>query len=310
MQTVLQESKHTSHVSAPEEASLEDVRKALKQQKFLPLKIQKGEWSLAALLLTGLLCFLQIGLLSALQEQIAVRSILEKSVLPLTMQAGATEVQKQTFLQALLSLPHVNGVQYSTKEQQREAALSRHGDDLLALSGGNPFSDRVEVTLRSLGDVSAFFAFLQRSELEPVLSRESLWSLPEWKEGIQAQLVTHRTARMSFLLASLACLALVFLFAFQYLRVRTKGMQKQLRVLRLLGADMWSVQKPLLFELLLLFFGAILLSTLLIFGGGVVFDSFSSSLSRGLLGIVLIEVVLFIGMSFVLLRLVPLPSSR
>ena len=299
--------------SAAKKAPLDAVKNALEASHTSQVKQrsirQKKDFAVIVLIFTGVLCFLQISILGALNAQAALGTLASRHSFQLSINGGAQESQAHAFLQALLALPPVDSVQYLTKEQQLARMNTEHPGIILN-QGVNPASDRVEVTLGSASDFPAFFAFLKRPELQSVLSPQYLMEFPLLLSKLQSDFSILRTTRLLSLLGAALCLGLLFLLAMQSVRGRMIEKSKQIQTLSLLGAAPGSVNRPFFYELLSLFIGALLLSLMLTGIGIFLFRNIFDVSIFLFLPIVLLEVIVLAVISFLAVRMMmwQLPS--
>ena len=230
----------------PSPAALRDVRTALERHHRFSLKDIVQHTS-AFFLCTGILILAQLFLVRAAAEQAAISSLINNYALPVTMQESALSSQRQVFLQALLTLPQVESADFLTKEHlfERERQLR---PELLAGVAPTSFADRMEVSLRSPQDFTAFFAFLRRPELSSVVAPNFLWELPRAQEALAQSVGLHRSSLRSFLWLMAGCFLLLPFALGLSMRTRMRALRKQIQTLLLLGTDLRSVRRPFLLE--------------------------------------------------------------
>jgi len=310
LQTVIDSG--TKKASSTARTPLNAVQKALEENRVSKIRQrsiqQKKDFAVTVLIFTGVLCFLQISILGAFNAQAAFGALASRNSFQISVRDGVHESQTHAFLQALLALPTVNSVQYLTKEQQLSRMNKEHPDVVLN-QGVNPASDRVEVTLGSVGDYAAFFAFLKRPELQSILTPEYLLEFPLILSKLYSDVSILRTTRLLSVFGIVLCLGLLFLLAMQSVRGRMAEKSKQIRTLSLFGATSRSINRPFFYELTALFIGALLLS-LMITGIGVFMFKNIFDVSMFLfLPIVFLEVVGLAVISFLSVHIMILQMS-
>ena len=263
---------------------------------------EKKDFAVTVLIFTGVLCFLQISILGAFNAQSALGTLAGMNSFQVSVRSGVQESQTHAFLQALLALPPVDSVQFLTKEQQLSRMNTEH--PAVAFNQGlNPASDRVEITLDSVSDFSAFFTFLKRPELQSVLSPEYLLEFPLLLSKLYSEVLVLKTTRLLSLLGAGVCLGLLFLLAMQSVRGRMVEKGKQIKTLSLLGAAPRSMKRPFFRELLALFMGALLLSLMLTGIGVFLFKNIFDVSMLAFLPIVLLEIAALSAISFLSVRM-------
>lgn len=185
------------------------------------------------LFVAGLLTIFHVALAMRTHSEDAVRS-LHRTPFVVALDSGITSEQKQMFLQALLSLPHIHTVN------------ARSSIEPSAGGSVDSATDQVEISLRSLADFDTVFSFLQRPELRDILVPSALSLLPALRVATEDRMMyANRTADFASFIAfgTLLLTPLFLLF-----HIARRQCVNESRLLQLFGAGMRTALVPCMRE--------------------------------------------------------------
>ncbi|MDP3900297.1 MAG: permease-like cell division protein FtsX [bacterium] len=193
-------------------------------------------------------------------SQAAIASVESKIDLSLYLATDANEEDIGVLKNELTLLPEVTGVEYISKAQALEAFQFKHKDDSEIIEslrelGNNPLNPSLVVSARKLPDYEKVIASLDNLSKNNIIESRDFDDHKSLLTSMQN--ITYKAQQVAILI-SIIFGAITILVVFNAIRIAIYTHQKEIRIMKLVGASNWFIRAPFLAEAILYAFGGVL----------------------------------------------------
>lgn len=215
--------------------------------------------------LFGVLLLGQVFLLLLFAVHVGLQFLQAQTDVRLEVLDSASNAHIQDLVQNVRSLPYVDDVAYVTREQAYDR--QRQSDPQLVaflekFGIANPFPETVSVRLHALADEPALLQFLQQPVFAQTIDPKFLSQTTDQQQQMDQLVQVVASARFFLLLVICLVGVVLFFVILELLRRRTLERHKEVFIEQLVGAPAFMTALPFAIEMMLLLFGALLLSLL------------------------------------------------
>jgi len=180
----------------------------------------------------------------------AIASVENKIDLSLYLQTDANESNVATLKSELENVPEVASVTYISKSQALESFQNKHQDDrsiqdALREVGGNPLSASLVVKAHTLPEYNTIINKLDTFSQYPIIESKNFDDHKTLLTTMNN--ITDKTKKVG-IMVSLIFVAVTILVVFNAVRIAIYTHQKEIRIMKLVGASNWFIRAPFLVE--------------------------------------------------------------
>jgi len=212
--------------------------------------------SLAAIfVMTVTLFFIGAVLLLSQLLQVSLAQIQDKVDINVYTVPSAAEEDVLQLKRALESLPDVEEVTYTSREQVLANFTDRHQNDELTIQsleelGENPFGASLSVRARDTSQYEGISEFLEEQQAQenpesPLIDR---YNFPQNKAAIDKLTSIINAVERSSFIAMIVLVAATVLITFNTIRLAIYTMRDEISVMRLVGASNMFIRGPFMLQ--------------------------------------------------------------
>jgi len=183
-------------------------------------------------------------------SEAAIKTVEDKIDLSLYLSPNSTETDISILEQELDSLEGVTSVKYISKVQALEVFQSKHKDnkevqDALREIGQNPLNPSLVVQTAELADYSQVINSLDKLSKHDIIESRNFDDHEALLNSMNT--ITGKT-RQAGMLVSLIFIIITILVVFNAIRIAIYTHNKEIRIMKLVGASDWFIRAPFLVE--------------------------------------------------------------
>lgn len=182
--------------------------------------------------------------------QKVLTSFKDKMDLGIYLKQNINETAFGLLLAELENMSEIKEIQYLNQEQSLEKFEQKHQDDPLILKsleelGKNPFGGTINIKFNNPTDYQKVLEIIQRQEYQDLIQNQDFYDYQNLIQGFNkfSQKASYLGLGVSGVFVFIAILVI-----FNTIKLGALSRQKQIEIMRLVGATSWFIRAPALIE--------------------------------------------------------------